>query len=973
MTRSAALVIVFNAAALSSASAQTPSPPDTTLTHRGGYTPPTVTAVRADIAPALDGRLDDAVWQIAIPATGFRRDRPGDGNPASERTEVRVAYTGDALYIGARMYTRDPGQVSRLRGRRDSFMQSNDQFQVQIDSYHDHRTAFVFGVTPAGGRNDLVAPNDGYRGIDAGWDPVWDAATRVDSLGWVAEMRIPFSQLRFGDDEIQVWGINFRRDIFHLGEGVTWSWRPPTEPGWTSQFGHLLGLAGIRRPGRLEIMPYGVTHAVYDQRADPASPFDDGSVTGGTVGVDLKYGLTGGLTLDATFNPDFGQVEADPAVVNLSAFETRFEERRPFFVEGSGLFGFGGLEGLDFFYSRRVGQRPALSAYGKGTFVDQPRASTILGAAKITGRTESDLVVAFMNATTQREKARFSDGVDMPVGETPVDPLTNTTALRIRKDMRHGGSFIGVVATGVVRDLDDEVFSGLRDRAFAGGVDFLHRFGNRTHSVQGWFGGSYVQGNAPAMLRAQASPVRYYQRPDQSYVEIDPELTSMTGYAGELALSRIAGEWTWGVEGSLVSPGFEMNDAGFQTVADLVAFSGGGGRRWVRPGRIFRNANVNIHFAERRNFGNQVLHRGLHLNSRGQTNGFRSFRLRANYGFRSRNTRATRGGPAIVNPAGWDGNLWWSGDGRSAVSGGLYVSYGGDEEGSYLGAIAPSIRGRTGGSFMDAGTAGPVRRSHEERAAGEGELLAQLLNGRGGVLWGTAAPSGVQRPRLDGGNVQVEPVVDPQAEDPVGREVPARPGPDLFTVDEEPQFIAPGLECEHVLGRGPVFRFCGEGHDGRMGRPVPHHRRARAGARLDQELPALAQEEVGVALVGPLQVRTTHEEAECLPASLGVEQVGLGLDPEIAGGNRIGVVGDHRRTGGDVEAGGHGDQVEIVHAGALPVEADLPAFGEFEVGGILLGGGGRGGDGGGGQGRGRREREGEGWGGLEGRSGHGDS
>lgn len=699
MTRSAALVIVFNAAALSSASAQTPSPPDTTLTHRGGYTPPTVTAVRADIAPALDGRLDDAVWQIAIPATGFRRDRPGDGNPASERTEVRVAYTGDALYIGARMYTRDPGQVSRLRGRRDSFMQSNDQFQVQIDSYHDHRTAFVFGVTPAGGRNDLVAPNDGYRGIDAGWDPVWDAATRVDSLGWVAEMRIPFSQLRFGDDEIQVWGINFRRDIFHLGEGVTWSWRPPTEPGWTSQFGHLLGLAGIRRPGRLEIMPYGVTHAVYDQRADPASPFDDGSVTGGTVGVDLKYGLTGGLTLDATFNPDFGQVEADPAVVNLSAFETRFEERRPFFVEGSGLFGFGGLEGLDFFYSRRVGQRPALSAYGKGTFVDQPRASTILGAAKITGRTESDLVVAFMNATTQREKARFSDGVDMPVGETPVDPLTNTTALRIRKDMRHGGSFIGVVATGVVRDLDDEVFSGLRDRAFAGGVDFLHRFGNRTHSVQGWFGGSYVQGNAPAMLRAQASPVRYYQRPDQSYVEIDPELTSMTGYAGELALSRIAGEWTWGVEGSLVSPGFEMNDAGFQTVADLVAFSGGGGRRWVRPGRIFRNANVNIHFAERRNFGNQVLHRGLHLNSRGQTNGFRSFRLRANYGFRSRNTRATRGGPAIVNPAGWDGNLWWSGDGRSAVSGGLYVSYGGDEEGSYLGAIAPSIRGRTGGSF----------------------------------------------------------------------------------------------------------------------------------------------------------------------------------------------------------------------------------------------------------------------------------
>ena len=233
MKRTAAILILLTAAA-APAGAQTHIPPDSTLTHRGGYTPPTVTAARADAAPALDGHLDDAVWQIAIPVTGFRRDRPGDGNPAGERTEVRVAYTDDALYIGARMWDSQPGEISQLRGRRDSFMQANDQFQVQIDSYHDHRTAFVFGVTPAGGRNDLVAPNDGYQGIDSGWDPVWSAATRVDSLGWVAEMRIPLSQLRFGEGEDQVWGINFRRDIFRLGEGVTWSWRPPTEPGWTS-------------------------------------------------------------------------------------------------------------------------------------------------------------------------------------------------------------------------------------------------------------------------------------------------------------------------------------------------------------------------------------------------------------------------------------------------------------------------------------------------------------------------------------------------------------------------------------------------------------------------------------------------------------------------------------------------------------------------------------------------------------------
>ncbi|MYH54111.1 MAG: carbohydrate binding family 9 domain-containing protein [Gemmatimonadetes bacterium] len=699
MTRTAAILVAFHAAAAASAGAQTSSPPDSTLTHRGGYTPPTVTAALADVAPTLDGRLDDPVWQIAMPVTGFRRDRPGDGNPAGERTEVRVAYTGDALYIGARMYAEDPGTISQLRGRRDSFMQANDQFQVQIDSYHDHRTAFVFGVTPAGGRNDLVAPNDGFQGIDSGWDPVWSAATRVDSLGWVAEMRIPFSQLRFGEGEEQVWGINFRRDIFHLGEGVTWSWRPPTEPGWTSQFGHLLGLEGVSRPGRLEVLPYAVTNSSYDQRADPASPFNDGSVTSGNAGVDLKYGLTNGLTLDATFNPDFGQVEADPAVVNLSAYETYFEERRPFFVEGSGLFGFGGMRGLGFFYSRRVGQRPALSAFGRGAYVDQPRASTILGAAKITGRTESDLIVAFMNATTQREMGRFTDGVDMPIGETPVDPLSNITALRIRKDMREGNTLIGAIATGVVRRLDDEVFTGLRDRAFAGGVDFLHRFHNRTYSLSGWAAGSYVRGDALSMLRAQVSPVRYYQRPDQNYVSLDPERTSMTGFAGQLAFRKIAGEWTYGFEGSTVSPGFETNDAGFQTIGDFFSISGGGGRRWTQPGRIFRGASFNLYASESRNFGNQIVDRGLYLEANGQTNGFRSFRLRSNFRFRSLDTRSTRGGPSMHSPANWNANLNLSGDGRNRISGNLNVNYSGDEEGAYGVTLSPSIRGRGDGSL----------------------------------------------------------------------------------------------------------------------------------------------------------------------------------------------------------------------------------------------------------------------------------
>ena len=673
-------------------------PADSALTHSNGDVPPAVTAVRADPAPVLDGVLDDAVWQMATPVTGFRRDRPGDGLPAAEKTEVRVAYTDDALYVGARMYDRDPSRISLLRGRRDSFMQSNDQFLIQLDSYHDHRTTFVFGVTPAGGRNDLVAPNDGFQGMDAGWDPVWDATTRVDSLGWVAEMRIPFSQLRFREGERQVWGVNFRRDILHAGEAVDWAWRPSTESGLASSFGHLLGLEGVRRPSRLEVLPYAVTRASFDQRADPASPFDDGSVYGGSAGLDLKYGLTGGLTLDATVNPDFGQVEADPAVVNLTAFETFFEERRPFFVEGAGLFGFGGLEGLRFFYSRRVGQRPARSIVLGGGFVDQPTQSTILGAAKVSGRTDSGWVVAFMNATTQREIARISPGEGAPVFERPVHPLSNVTALRLRRDMRDGDSYIGMIATGVGRDLNDD-FLGMRDRAVTGGVDFLHRFANRTLALQGWVGGSHIGGSPEAMQRAQYSSVRYYQRPDQDYVTVDPNRTSLDGYAGELAFRKIAGEWLYGFEASMISPGFEMNDAGFQTIADIYSLTLGGTRRWVEPGRYFRSASLTLGGSERRNFGNLVFQRQISLRGNGQTVGFHSLRGSLRYEMQTLNHRTTRGGPAMTNPANWGGNLWFNTDGRKRVSGGLSVNFSGDEAGSYSVSAGPTLFGRGEGLF----------------------------------------------------------------------------------------------------------------------------------------------------------------------------------------------------------------------------------------------------------------------------------
>ncbi|MDH3222488.1 MAG: carbohydrate binding family 9 domain-containing protein, partial [Gemmatimonadota bacterium] len=377
---SATALLLLQAATGNQATPNPAAAADSALVHAGGRVPSVVVAVRAENPPSLDGDLDDEVWQAADPVTGFRRDVPSDGLPASERTEVRVAYTNTDLYVGARMYDRTPSRISRLRGRRDSFGQQNDQFLVQIDSYHDHRTAFIFGVTPAGGRNDVIAPNDGLEGLDTGWDPVWEVATRVDSLGWVAEIRIPFSQLRFPQGDHQIWGINFRRDILHAGEAADWNWTPGSEAGWTSQFGHLVGLEGIPRPGRLEILPYVVAQSAFDQRADPGSPFDDGSLFDGSMGVDLKYGLTSGLTLDGTINPDFGQVEADPAVINLSAFETFFPEQRPFFVEDARVFDFS-LSGRQnqLFYTRRIGRAPHGGAPGDTDFAEVPENATILG------------------------------------------------------------------------------------------------------------------------------------------------------------------------------------------------------------------------------------------------------------------------------------------------------------------------------------------------------------------------------------------------------------------------------------------------------------------------------------------------------------------------------------------------------------------------------------------------------------------
>jgi hypothetical protein len=639
------------------------------MRHTNGRTPPVAAAVRlAGGAIHLDGRIDEAAWQQAEPITSYTQRAPHEGDPATERTEVRVGYDDEAIYVAARLFDSDPAGIRSQLARRDANTEA-DHFDVAFDSYHDHNSSFGFGVNPSGVKVDRLIGQDGYS-YDEGWDPVWDVATGRDSLGWTVEMRIPLSQLRFSTAETQVWGVNFFRHIQRKAEDDVFAWSPQNERGYASFFGHLFGLSHLPQPRRLEVLPYTTAREERIDPGAPGNPFNDGSREIASAGLDLKYGLTSNLTLDATFNPDFGQVEADPAYVNLSAFEQFFEERRPFFIEGADIFRFGGQQ---FFYSRRIGREPQGFANSRGGFVDQPQQTTILGAAKLSGRTAGGWSVGLLEAATAREFATVdSAGVRF---RDEVEPFTNYFVIRGKRDFHGGSNQAGFMATAVNRSTDDSRLAFLRTSAYAVGFDFGHRFSHNRYNLTGSFGFSRIAGDTAAIRRAQRSSARYYQRPDADYVEYDSTRTSLTGWTATLSLNKEAGRYQFGLYTEAVSPGFDLNDAGFLTSADYAVASAFFNRRWTRPGKVFRyvflgnNAGVNV------NFG------GVRTNLRYNFNSFFQFLnywgVNAHYGvnFRSLSQTLTRGGPLAYSPTSWNVSAGVSTDSRKRLSVSLYGSY----------------------------------------------------------------------------------------------------------------------------------------------------------------------------------------------------------------------------------------------------------------------------------------------------------
>ncbi len=612
---------------------------------------PVARAVRADRPFSIDGRLDEPVWRQAVAVSEFTQRDPREGVPSSQRTEVRIAYDEDAIYLGARLY--DTGPVSTRLGRRDSSLPGSDWFTVSFDSYHDHISAYRFSVNPSGVRRDQLTSSD--EGGSESWDPVWEAAARIDAEGWVAELRIPLSQLRFRRENELTWGIQFIRQISRAGEESWFAFTPKRERAGVARYGHLIGLQGLEPRSPLELMPYGLTRASYRTIArEPAvtfgNPFADGSDFTTSLGVDIKYRLASNLTLDATFNPDFGQVEADPATINLTAFETRFDERRPFFIEGAEIFGFGG-HGAQIFYSRRIGGPPLGRIPSAAVYDDMPDNSTILGAAKLTGKV-GGWSIGVVEAVTGREGAAYITEEEVR-GRALVAPLSNFFASRARREFREGESAIGGIVTAVQRDLSDAALAGrVRATAYTGGLDFRHDWADRSWSLNGFLVGSRIAGRPAVITAAQRSSARYYQRPDATHLEADPLAGALGGVAGGFGLSKEAGlHWRGGVGYGTTSPGFEVNDSGFQSRADQHGAQFNLEYVEERPGHLFREWSIDSSVNGEWNYGGDRLRTGFDVEFGSELLNYWSGDISFNRDFAAFDDRLTRGGPLARAPA----------------------------------------------------------------------------------------------------------------------------------------------------------------------------------------------------------------------------------------------------------------------------------------------------------------------------------
>lgn len=612
-------------------------------------------------APHIDGKLDDPAWeQVPWSTEDFIQRQPNAGAPPSAQTRFKILYDARNLYVAFKNLDPEPDKIVRRMSRRDGF--DGDFVEINIDSYYDKRTAFSFTASVSGVKGDEYVSNDG-NDWDANWDPIWYLATSINEEGWIAEIRIPLSQLRFADKPEHVWGINITRHFFRNQERSNWQYIAPDAPGWVHLFGELRGIRGIKPQKQLEIQPYIVARTETFQKEE-GNPFASGKSSGIDVGLDAKIGITSDITLDLTVNPDFGQVEADPSQVNLSAFRQFFQERRPFFIEGNNILNFPivGFSENNLFYSRRIGRRPQeeIDTDESGEdgedreYVKPNNHTTILGAAKLTGKNKKGFSWGLLESVTAAERADIdSAGVR---SSRLIEPLTNYFVARAQQDINKGNTIVGGMITATHRDITDPRLNWLHDEAYSGGVDFTHNWKERKYYVTLKTTFSHVKGSPESIENTQRSAERYFQRPDNRHSDVDSTRTSLTGTGGLFMLGKNSGSLVYEVGYTWLSPELELNDIGFLSQTDQMSQWVWAQHRKLKPFSIFRSMRNNFVQYHNWDFDGKSTSGGFEYSTRLEFKNFWMFNAGGTYETHTVSNADLRGGPAIHYPGNLD--LW---------------------------------------------------------------------------------------------------------------------------------------------------------------------------------------------------------------------------------------------------------------------------------------------------------------------------
>lgn len=625
-------------------------------------------------APTVDGKLIDAAWDQVPWSTGFYQREPDDAAPASQQTKFKILYDNRFIYVAWRCYDDNPGEIEARMSRRDGF--PGDWVEINFDSFNDKRTGFSFTSSASGVRGDEFISKDGNE-WDSNWNPTWMTRSRIDSLGYTVECRIPFSQLRFGRAEEQIWGLQSTRRLFRYEEFDNWSPLKQAQQGWVSRFGTLRGIKGVQPRKPLEIQPYVLGQLNTGGAFDEDDPFSRRTNSRISAGLDGRIGITNDIAVDFTINPDFGQVEADPGAINLDGFQIFFSERRPFFVENRNIFNYNLTEaeaGGDYnsdllFYSRRIGGAPNRFVGANnsiGYYVDQPENTTILGAAKVSGKTQSGLSVGLLTSITEREFATIDFNGER--SQTEVEPLTAYSVGRLQQDFNDRNSTIGVMVTSVNRNLRTEELDFLHREAFSGGIDLLHRWDNRAWYLSANAVTSRVSGSQEAILRTQTSFEHLFQRPGADHLSVDSTRTNLSGTGGTVRIGEVEGKWIFETGLTWRSPGLELNDIGFLLSSEQIDFFAWGARRWQQPFGIFRRLQWNQNIYLRWDWSGEPLYRAYNTNFFTQFKNFWGMGGGITFEQLDVSKNFLRGGPLLRRPRGFGGFFNFNSDQRKKLT-----------------------------------------------------------------------------------------------------------------------------------------------------------------------------------------------------------------------------------------------------------------------------------------------------------------